>query len=720
MTILRYSNPESEGTPHTLPNRLIYDPTIWSYGFAALIFAAFAVRLTLSWRGGLRASVVFGAAVAGTLWAGFVFAALAFPSAKLWWFARVFDAVRIGTWLAFLLLLLGEWRGVRVAADELKARPWRVIAAMTLLFAAIILPEDPPWHGATQERGATGVFLVLLGISVLGLALTEQLYRRTPEDRRWAIKPLVIGLAGMFGFDLIMYAEAVLFAYLDPGMWAARGVAHAFVVFFVAVATARNTAWTIDLHVSRGLVFHSTAVLIAGICLLVVAAAGYWVRLFGGSWGATLQIAFVFAALLCLTALALSGSLRARLKVSINKHLFSYRYDYRSEWLRFTQVLGTTETGENLHEKVVRALAHLVESVGGAVWQERGGAFCQVARVNMPEIGEAESASSSLSSFLVQTGWIIQIDEVAGAPDRYPSLILPEWLVALKNAWLVIPLRNGSEMIGFVVLARPRATIDINWEVLDLLKTASRQAASYLAQFRANEALLEAEKFDAFNRMSAFVVHDLKNLIAQLALLLNNAERHGDNPEFQRDMFETIEHVVTRMNRLMLQLTNGATPAARPRPLDLRKMINHVVTAKREYHAAIDVESGPTLRALAHEEQIERVIGHIVQNAIEATGDTGGRIALRAYAEGEYAVIEIVDSGIGMTEEFVRERLFRPFQTTKPQGMGIGMNESFQYVSTVGGRILVESVVNAGTRFRIFLRIAGDTSTLDELPKQYE
>ena len=648
-----------------MPNALHYDPTIWSYGFAALIFAAFAVRLSLSWRGGLRASVVFGAAAASALWAGFVFAALALSTPELWSLARIFDVVRVGAWLAFLMLLLGEWTDFSAVVRQFNARSWRLLGIAGLLIAAAILPEDLPWHAAT-EHGTTAVFLVLLGISVLGLALTEQLYRRTPESRQWAIKPLLIGLAGMFAFDLIMYAEAVLFKYLDPGMWAARGVAHAFVVFFVAVATARNTSWTIDLHVSRGLVFHSTAVFIAGGCLLIVAAAGYWVRLFGGGWGETLQIAFVFAALLCIAVLVLSGTLRSRLRVFINKNLFSFRYDYREEWLQFTRLLGTSEGGADLHEKVVQALAKLVESKGGAIWLERGGVYCQVARINLPEVGERESLSSSLSSFLSRTGLVVRIDEVNTAPALYSGLSLPPWLVAQTDAWLVIPLPNGSETIGFVVLARPRTPIDINWEVLDLLKTASRQAASYLAQVRANEALLEAEKFDAFNRMSAFVVHDLKNLIAQLALLLKNAERHRDNPEFQADMQETIEHVVERMNRLMLQLAAGATPGVKTSPIHLRELIDRVVAAKRQYHAGIEVESGQDIRAFAHEEQLERVIGHIVQNAIEATGDKGSQIKVRAYAEAEYAVIEIVDGGVGMSEEFVRERLFRPFQTTKP------------------------------------------------------
>ena len=172
-------------------------------------------------------------------------------------------------------------------------------------------------------------------------------------------------------------------------------------------------------------------------------------------------------------------------------------------------------------------------------------------------------------------------------------------------------------------------------------------------------------------------------------------------------MLETVAHVVTRMNRLMLQLRDGAKSAAKPRPIDIRETINRVVMVKREYCAAIEVESGPPLLALTHEEQIERVIGHIVQNAIEASSENGHPVTLRAHAEGEYVVIEVVDRGVGMTEEFIRERLFRPFQTTKPQGMGIGMNESFQYVSAIGGRIEVESVASAGTRFRLWLRAAG-------------
>src|SRR5213079_913257 len=158
-------------------------------------------------------------------------------------------------------------------------------------------------------------------------------------------------------------------------------------------------------------------------------------------------------------------------------------------------------------------------------------------------------------------------------PSQYPDLELPAWLAALTLPWLIVPLVTGTELVGFVILGAPRATIDVNWEVRDLLKTASRQAAGYLAQIRASEALLEARKFESFNRMSAFVVHDLKNLVAQLSLMLRNAERHRDNPEFQRDMLMTVGNVVERMNKLMLQLRTGAKPVEQPRSVDLQSVI---------------------------------------------------------------------------------------------------------------------------------------------------
>jgi putative PEP-CTERM system histidine kinase len=431
-----------------------------------------------------------------------------------------------------------------------------------------------------------------------------------------------------------------------------------------------------------------------------------------------LQIEFLFAALLLFALAVFSGSFRSKLKVFVSKHFFSYRYDYREEWLRFIRTLSADSSLQGIEQRSINALADLVESPAGALWLREGDqSFRPAARWNMTAANAVEPADGTLGKFLERTGWVIDLGEYASAPQRYPGLTLPEWLVSLPGAWLVIPLPSRTGLVGFVVLVNARASIKVDWEVLDLLKTAGRQAASYLGHIQATEALLETRKFDAFNRMSAFVVHDLKNLVAQLSLLLKNAERHRNNPAFQRDMLMTVGNVVERMNRLMLQLRTGATPVDKPRPVNLETVIRQVCGAKSGQHPAIDVELTSGISAMGHPDQLEHVIGHLVQNALDATGGEG-RVSIQLRRDHDAAVIEVADSGIGMTPEFVRDRLFKPFQTTKPTGMGVGVYESSQYVTALGGRIVVDSTPNVGTRVRVLLPLGHDTTPPDIKPKE--
>jgi putative PEP-CTERM system histidine kinase len=522
----------------------------------------------------------------------------------------------------------------------------------------------------------------------------------------------------MFAYDLFLFSDALLFRQLDPDLWAARGFVHALVIPFAVLATARNTAWTIDLHLSRGVVLHSTALLASGIYLLAMAAAGYYLRFFGGSWGGMLQVAFVFAALLFLALVAFSGQFRSRLRVFVSKHFFSYRFDYREEWLRFAHTLSARTSQLGLQELCIKALGDLVECAAGALWLRDGDTFRQAARWNLPDVHETETGNGALAAFLERTGWVVDLEECRRDPERCNGLVLPGWLGSLREPWLIVPLVNATDLIGFVVLARPRARLQVDWEVHDLLKTAGRQAASYLVQIRASEQLLEARKFDAFNRMSAFVVHDLKNLVAQLSLLLRNAARHRDNPDFQRDALETIEHVTRRMNALMLQLRTGTVPVDGPRPVELGALVRRIQRAKTSQRVEVTVETPADVHVLGHEDRLERVAGHLVQNAIDATRE-GGTVAVRVFADAASGVVEVADAGVGMTPEFVRDRLFKPFQTTKPHGMGIGVYESYQYVAGLGGRILVDSTPGAGTRVRVSLPAcevgAADRESLKEV-----
>jgi putative PEP-CTERM system histidine kinase len=259
-----------------------------------------------------------------------------------------------------------------------------------------------------------------------------------------------------------------------------------------------------------------------------------------------------------------------------------------------------------------------------------------------------------------------------------------------------------EQLLGFVVLARSRGRINLNWEVNDILKTGGRQAASYLAQLEAETSLLAARQFESFNRMSAFVVHDLKNLVAQLSLMLSNADKHRHNPAFQEDMIGTVAHSVEKMKRLLVQL-RGAYTLEPPAPLALDVLLQEAVTARSGLKPAPRLElADGTVSVVGHPARLERVIGHLIQNAIEATSPEGN-VVVRLLRQNTSAVIAIADSGCGMDERFVRNRLFRPFESTKPTGMGIGTYEARQYVRELGGRIEVESREDEGTVFRVTL-----------------
>ncbi|HKP66054.1 MAG TPA: XrtA/PEP-CTERM system histidine kinase PrsK [Casimicrobiaceae bacterium] len=689
--------------------------TAWSYGAALVVYLGFSIRVSIGTRTNARARLLLAALLATAIWAALCLPVALAPSNGARLAADVADVVRYGAWYLFVFDLMRDKPAISKGRSTRERSAFVAVAAVLVASVLLGIGVNIDSTDATPELRAG--FVLRLILAVFGLALTEQVLRRVQPQMRWGIKPLAVALAGVFGFELLLYADAMLFGRLDPDIWVARGFANVIVLPFIAVATARNTGWTVDLHLSRRAVFHSTALLVSGAFLLAVAGAGYVVRFFGGAWGRALQIEVLFASLLLVVLIASSGRFRSKLKVFVSKHFFSYRYDYREEWLRFTRTLSIESAEQNLQVRTIVALADLVESPAGTLFMRdvnRG--MIASARWNHPAADLAERSHSSLTGFLERTGWIVSVPEYRADAARYPGLELPTWLAALPSPWLIVPLMSGSELLGFVVLMTPRTTIDVDWEIRDLLKTASRQAASYLGQVRASEALLEARKFDAFNRMSAFVVHDLKNLISQLTLMLKNAQRHRDNPAFQADMLATVEHVVGRMNGLMLQLRTGsAQPVDSPRHVDVDALVRRVCATKSASRV-IDVASQGPLDTVAHEDRLEHVIGHLLQNAIDAT-TAAGSVSVSVERRGTMVVIVVADTGRGMTHEFVRDRLFKPFETTKSSGMGIGVYESVQYVSSIGGEISIDSKLGEGTTVEVRLPssdISGGASQVEQ------
>ncbi|MBK6469418.1 MAG: PEP-CTERM system histidine kinase PrsK [Betaproteobacteria bacterium] len=690
--------------------------SIFGFAIATLLHAIFAVLLLRDARFHTqqreRDFAFVGAVLASFAWSAAALADALLPYLATRHVAMALDWLRYGCWLLFLVVLVrpatarslpAHLGDLPAAARRLGPLAWST-GVLWLAGAGLLAAYVFSSSGLEAARLQRLWLLSALGMPVLGLVLVEQLFRNLPENLRWNAKPACLGFATVFLFDLYHYSMAVLFGGFDPDAGHVRGLVHALALPLIFVASRRRIDWIGRLQVSRTAVFYSASLLLAGAYLLFVAALGYAVRALGGDWGRAMQLALVSGAAIFGLVLLLSGSIRARVRVFVGKHFFSYRYDYREQWLRFTNMLSSPTDTQDFGVLAVRGLADMLESPGGGLWTRNAAhtAFSQTARWNLAAAQTVEPADADLPQYLQRSGWIVDLDEYRHTPQRYRALILPPWLLQLPTAWLVVPLIVHEDLLGFVLLARPRAPVQMNWETRDLVKTASRQAASFLAQMQATEALLELRKFESFNRMSAFVVHDLKNIVTQLSLMLKNAERLRANPEFQQDMLLTVQSSLEKMRRLMLQLREGATPPGTAAGVDLAPLLLRLQAMASDRGRTLELRQESSLATRGLEERLERVLGHLVHNALDAT-EQGGEVWVAARRQSGQVVVEVGDTGVGMTEEFVQNRLFRPFTSTKGAGMGIGTHESLQYIRELGGRIDVQSQLGKGTVMRVEL-----------------
>lgn len=678
---------------------------IVSYASAALAFFFLTILLLTSWRGRLYGMMLAIACLFSALWAAIIVYQLA------WGYSAPFltyslEMLRNVTWSAFLIVLLGPFQTVKNDAALPKIRT-SVIVVSVLYLVFFIAPLFSPdeiggTYSVTNNSLASIASSVLMAI--IGVMLVEQFYRNTPVDQRWGIKFICLGIGSIFVYDFYLYSDALLFRHVNEDLWVARGGINALVVPLIAVSAARNPQWAVGIAVSRHVLFYSAALFGTAIYLLAMAAAGYYLRFSGGSWGTVLQMTFLFGAMLLLAGVMFSGTIRSWLRVFISKHFFSYNYDYREEWLRFTRTLSKGRG--DLGERVIEALAKLVESPGGGIWLCRETSnYEPVAYWNMALINESEPVNSDFIRFLEDNEWVVDLQGSNINTVNNTEIVLPDWLKALSTVGLVVPLMLQKKLMGFVVLMRPRSRMKLNWEVTDLLRVAGNQAASYLAQDEAAKALIVARQFESFNRMSTFMVHDLKNLIFQLSLLLSNAEKHKDNPEFQRDMVQTVDLSVHKMKRLLEKLSSG-NALEKPDSLLLDKLLFEIMEGKSAFRPCPVLEVvDKELVVLANRTRFERVLGHLIQNAIEAT-PVDGQVIVRLMKQGSAAVIEIKDTGHGMSEKFINERLFKPFESTKPAGMGIGVFESREYIHELGGKLEVVSEEKIGTAFHLELQLA--------------
>ena len=669
---------------------------IASYLIAACAFLAGTVLLAVGWRGQRTGALLILATLVSVVWG----AALAYAE---WWqgvganWILLAEVLRYGAWLTFVGALVGALpasgllRGLRVVAHAL----WILLALYCLW------PLAQP--AASQFNLGVPLFGMLL-LALLGVVFLEQIYRNVDPEQRWALKFLVIALGVLFAYDVFLYSYAVLYRHINPSAWAARGFVNALLAPLLVVAAARNPEWSLDVRVSRRAVFYSSSLLVVAFYIIATAVGGYYVRLYGGDWGRIGEITLVCFALLSMLLLASSGQARARLRVFLHKNFFSFRHDYREEWLRLTATLSAGDA--DLPVRAVRALAQTMDSPAGVLFMcGEDDELLPEADWNLPAAqGLKLSARAPAFELMRKRHWIYDLTEPPPLEDE--GLRAPDALAALPRAWLLVPLLLGDRLIGVVLLAQARARRAFDWEDIDLLRAAGSHVAGVLAQASIARRLAEARQFEGFNRLTAFLMHDLKNVAAQQSLLLQNAERHKHNPQFVDDMLATVANSVRRISRLLEQLRGGATIAVHGRA-QLAAAIDKALGECRTQPPTPDYRgTEENLWVRADTDQLATVLGHVLRNAQDAA-QAHGHVTLAVKRAAGEAEIAIEDDGGGMDEAFIREKLFKPFYTTKAsRGMGIGAYQAREYVRSLGGSVSVDSVPGRGTVFTIRLPLA--------------
>ena len=682
-----------------------------AHGLAAILYAALALWQLRYWNADGSNRPLFFAFAVTSVWA--IFEGLLGPATIA---AGVAEAGRNFAFLAFMFAIFERADGDRQPAVKLVYTVIAAVIGLQLTLAGVVPGfADKPLIHAALEAGAQAIGLTVAAGSLI---LVHNLYGQAAPDSRWGIRLPMLALAAMWVYDLHLYTLAWLSTKPVGDLVAMRGAILAALVPLFAMASRRNAEWRV--RISRAATFQSLSVIGILAYLILMMSATRVLELVAGEWVRIGQIGVIFAMTLAAVVLLPSGRMRAWTRVMLAKHLFEHRYDYRDEWLRFTRTIGVAGEDEApLAERIVKALADIADAPGGLLLVHEGeGRFSVGARWRWPQDSIPAEAAPALVSLLEAQAFVVDLEAARRGAIRAGEIEAPTpaWLKAMEEGWAGIPLLHNDRLVGIVVLQHPLVRRPLDWEDFDLFRAAGMQAASYLAEARGQEALANAQRFDEFNRRFAFIMHDVKNLVSQLSLVIRNAERHADKPEFRQDMIATLESSVKKMNDLLARLSRGGSNVeAEPvRAVSLASAVAAVAEIKRRVHP-VEVAGEPSLAARADPARLGQALMHLVQNAIDAS-PPGSPVTLRCERRGAEAAIHIEDSGAGMSPQFIRTRLFQPFASTKENGFGVGAYEAKSLVVAMGGRIAVESREGAGTRFTIFLPSAEGAGA--ELPER--
>ncbi|MFM9853038.1 MAG: XrtA/PEP-CTERM system histidine kinase PrsK [Sphingomonadaceae bacterium] len=678
--------------------------SLWSHSLAAILFGALALwelRRSLT---DVRSRMLIFAALATACWALTV--AIRGPEASG---AQLIEHVRNIGWIGFMYAL---WRPAEGGSRVVTVGAlYGVIAAVVVTDSSLMLVLGAVAGSPTLIEITLMSSIVLRMMTAVGaLVLVHNLYTAATPEARESIRLPMIGLAALWTYDLNLYTISYLSRGWSHELFALRGLALTLVAPIFGLASLRTQNWNIRL--SRTVAFQSLSLVAIGGYLSVMVIVTSALQFIGGDYARMVQVCFVFVSSVAALVLLPSSSFRAWFRVKVSKHLFQHRYDYRAEWLRFTDTLGRPGVeGMSLDTRVIQAVADITESPGGLLLiPDASGALVAHARWNWDAIDPPAYAAGTIASEYFRTsGRVVELDDIRRRADEDSDEVrcIPEWIMADPSTWAIAPLVHFDRLAGIVLLERPLINRTLDWEDFDLLRVVGRQVASYLAEARGQQALADVKRFDEFNRRFAFIMHDIKNLVSQLSLVTRNAERHADNPEFRADMIATLKSSTARMNDLLARLSqHNKGRAQEPEAINATEVITRVAATRRAVHPIV-IGGHPLLHIIADAPRLEQALNHLVQNAIEAS-PVNEPVCINTNLRGDEVSIDVVDRGTGMSAGFIREKLFQPFTSTKDGGFGIGAFEARSLIIAMGGRIEVASRLGEGSQFSVILPFASE------------
>ena len=621
-----------------------------------------------------------------------------------------------GVWLTFgLTYSRADYRNFLVRSRWMLAGAFLVpLLALAAVYSPFfyVVAYEPPAHGWGLMLGEPAKILniLILVSTVLILTNIERTFRAAVGTMRWRIKFLVLGLGVIFGARIYTQSQALLFSDYSPSQLSVEATALLIGCALIAVSYIRNGFNEIDVYPSRAVLHTSVTVLLTAAYLFVVGVLAQVVSRFGGTAGFPIAASVVLLSLAILAMLLLSDRARQSLQLFISRHFKRPQHDFRQIWARFTRSLAVALDEAALGTIAARMISETFGALSVSTWlfDEQGERLIRVGSTSDAEQAR-DDFTSSIARRELNSAELIKLSrpfDLGRAKEKWARDLMEKSNGQFRSGGspICVPLIGGEHWLGAIVLADRVRGLRYSAEEIDLLKCIGEQVAASLLKLRLTEEIMERKELEAFQTMSAFLIHDLKNAASTLGLMLENLPTHFDNPAFRQDAFRGIGSAASRINDLIKRMNALRHELClKPAELDLNLVVTEALAnlnGTLDTNLITKFDQIPTISA--DQQHLQSVFTNLLLNARDAVG-INGRITVQTARQGEWVALSVSDNGCGMTEQFIKNSLFRPFRSTKKKGLGIGMFQSKTIVEAHHGKIHVESELGVGTTFRVML-----------------